>query len=70
MTKEYLLDVFGPAHPYDRLPEGTTVGTSSQFVGFSIGYGSEHLMLPDEVDALVKLLTTAAEKVRMQKEQA
>jgi hypothetical protein len=61
---EYLRDVYGPAHCYDPLPEGTTVGTDEQFVGFSIGFSKEHLLLPDEADRLAALLQEAAKKCR------
>lgn len=63
-VKQLLRDVYGPAHPYDVLPEGTTVGATFQFVGFSIGYGGEHLLQPDEADKLADLLHEAATKCR------
>jgi hypothetical protein len=44
--------------------EGTTVGTTYQFVCFSIGYGSQHLLQPNEADKLADLLRAAAEKCR------
>lgn len=63
---EYMRDVYGPAPCYDVLPEGTTVGTGGQFVGFSVGWSKEHLMVPDEADALALLLQVAANKCRQQ----
>lgn len=62
--KQHLRDVYGPAGAWDPLPEGTTVGTTDQFVGFSIGYGSEHLLRPDEADKIAELLREAAAKSR------
>jgi hypothetical protein len=62
--QQHLRDVYGPAEPYDVLPEGTTVGTTFQFVGFAIGYGSEHLLQPDEADKIADLLHAAATKCR------
>jgi hypothetical protein len=64
-VKQHLRDVYGPAHPYDVLPEGTTIGTVFQFVGFSIGWNKEHLLQPDEADKLADLLRQAAAKCRM-----
>lgn len=64
IVKQHLRDVYGPAGPYDVLPEGTTVGTTFQFVGFSIGYSSEHLLQPDEADKIADLLREAAAKCR------
>lgn len=61
---QLMRDVYGPAMPYDDLPEGTTVGTTFHFVGFSIGFNREHLLLPDEADKLVDLLREAATKCR------
>jgi hypothetical protein len=46
------------------MPEGTTVGVTFQFVGFSIGYSSQHLLRPDEADKLADLLREAAAKCR------
>jgi len=60
---QHLRDVYGPTMPYDGLPEGTTVGTTFQFAGLSIGYNREHLLLPDE-DKLADLLREAATKCR------
>ncbi len=63
---EHLRDVYGPAGAWNGfLPEGTTVGTTFQFVGFSIGYNREHLLLPDEADKLADLLHEAAAKCRV-----
>ncbi len=64
----YLRDVYGPADYWDHVPEGTTVGTSEQFVGFSVGFSKQHLLVPDEADALAKLLQEAAKKCRQRKE--
>ncbi len=61
---QHMRDVYGPAGPYDHLPEGTTVGTTFQFVGFSIGWNQEHLLQPDEADKLADLLREAATKCR------
>lgn len=60
----YLRDVYGPAGPYDVLHEGTTVGATYQFVGFSVGYSRQHLLQPDEADKLADLLREAAAKCR------
>lgn len=62
--EQHMRDVYGPAMPYDGLPEGTTVGTMFQFVGFSIGYNREHLLVPDEANRLADLLREAATKCR------
>jgi len=64
VTREHLRDVYGPAEWCSGLPEGTTVGTTYQFVGFSIGYNQEHLLLPDEADKNAELLREAAAKCR------
>lgn len=61
---EYLRNVYGPAHQNDWLPEGSTVGASDQFVGFSIGFGPQHLLTPNEADHLARLLKLGADKVR------
>lgn len=61
---QYMRDVYGPAGPYDHLPEGTTVGTTFQFVGFSIGWNKEHLLQPNKADKLADLLRDAAAKCR------
>ena len=65
--RQHLRDVFGPALYGDVLPEGTTVGTSEQFVGFSIGYNGEHLLLPEEATKLAELLVEGAAKCRQRK---
>lgn len=64
VVEQCMRDVYGPAEPYGGLPEGTTVGTTFQFVGFSIGFNREHLLLPDEADRLADLLREAAVKCR------
>lgn len=64
VVQQHLNDVYGPAQPYDGLPEGTTVGTTFQFVGFSIGYSREHLLQPDEADKIADLFREAAAKCR------
>ena len=71
MSDEYLRDVYGPASCWDPLPEGTTVGTSlhAAFVGFSVGFSKEHLLLPDEADRLAALLQDAAKKCRQRREE-
>lgn len=59
-------NVYGPAFPYDGMPEGTTVGANEQFVAFSIGFGEEHLLLPGEVDIFIELLNRArTEQLRL-----
>lgn len=62
--RQHLRDVYGPAEWCSGMPEGTTVGTTYQFVGFSIGYNKEHLLQPDEADRLADLLREAAAKCR------
>lgn len=64
VDKQYLRNVYGPAEAWATLPEGTTVGATSQFVGFSVGYGSEHLLRPDEADKIADLLREAAARSR------
>lgn len=55
-----LINVYGPAGKLHYLPEGSTVGSDSQFVGFAIGFGDQHLLLHDEAVALALLLNDAA----------
>jgi hypothetical protein len=60
----HLRNVYGPADIYEDAPEGTTVGATYQFVGFSIGFNRQHLPLPDEADKIAALLCEAAAKCR------
>lgn len=62
---QFRRDVYGPAEAWDVLIEGTTIGTSAQFVHFAIGFEDrEHLLVPDEADRLAELLREAAAKCR------
>lgn len=63
---EHKHDVYGPDPGTGQLPEGTTVGTSAHgvFVAFSIGFGEEHLLQPEEVDRFIALLQTASQKCK------
>lgn len=63
----FKMDVFGPADAWDVLPEGSTVGTGSNFVMFSVGFSPEHHLTADEADVLSALLTEAAKKLREQR---
>lgn len=69
MSDEYLHDVYGPASCWDPLPEGTTVGTCAQFVGFAVAFGKQQLLTADEADALAALLQEAAKKSRLRREE-
>jgi hypothetical protein len=60
----HLMDVYGPAGPWSGMHEGTTVGTTFQFVGFSIGWNHEHLIAPAAADKIADLLREAATKCR------